>query len=124
MCLWLFCFVFYSIDCLICHGLLTDLVGKSARSLYNMITASGNKNYYKKDICKKKKRMAIDAELTYEHTVQTSMNPHTEPCFTPSFCRHQECPGLTSSGIMIINNNNNVHLSCAHQRPERSHDTY
>ena len=22
------------------------------------------------------------------------------------------------------NNNNNVHLSCAHQRPERSHDTY
>ena len=21
-------------------------------------------------------------------------------------------------------NNNNVHLSCAHQRPERSHDTY
>ena len=23
-----------------------------------------------------------------------------------------------------INNNNNVHLSCAHQRPEHSHDTY
>ena len=22
------------------------------------------------------------------------------------------------------NNNNNVHLSCAHQCPERSHDTY
>ena len=22
------------------------------------------------------------------------------------------------------NNNNKVHLSCAHQRPERSHDTY
>ena len=22
------------------------------------------------------------------------------------------------------NNNDNVHLSCAHQRPERSHDTY
>ena len=22
------------------------------------------------------------------------------------------------------NNNNNVHLSCAHRRPERSHDTY
>ena len=22
------------------------------------------------------------------------------------------------------NNNNNIHLSCAHQRPERSHDTY
>ena len=22
------------------------------------------------------------------------------------------------------NNNNNVHLSCAHQLPERSHDTY
>ena len=22
------------------------------------------------------------------------------------------------------NNNNNVHLSCAYQRPERSHDTY
>ena len=28
-----------------CHGLLTDLVGKTARSLYNLITASGNKNY-------------------------------------------------------------------------------
>ena len=25
---------------------------------------------------------------------------------------------------LINNNNNNVHLSCAHQRPERSHDTY
>ena len=24
----------------------------------------------------------------------------------------------------ILFNNNNVHLSCAHQRPERSHDTY
>ena len=24
----------------------------------------------------------------------------------------------------FITNNNNVHLSCAHQRPERSHDTY
>ena len=24
----------------------------------------------------------------------------------------------------INNNNNNVHLSCAHQCPERSHDTY
>ena len=24
----------------------------------------------------------------------------------------------------VDNNNNNVHLSCAHQRPERSHDTY
>ena len=22
------------------------------------------------------------------------------------------------------NDNNNLHLSCAHQRPERSHDTY
>ena len=22
------------------------------------------------------------------------------------------------------NNNNNVHISCAHKRPERSHDTY
>ena len=27
------------------------------------------------------------------------------------------CPSLTR-------NNNNVHLSCAHQRPERAHDTY
>ena len=26
--------------------------------------------------------------------------------------------------IHIINNNNNVHLSCAHQHPECSHDTY
>ena len=26
--------------------------------------------------------------------------------------------------VMRIYNNNNVHLSCAHQRPERSHDTY
>ena len=24
----------------------------------------------------------------------------------------------------VYNNNNNVHCSCAHQRPERSHDTY
>ena len=25
---------------------------------------------------------------------------------------------------VIAIHNNNVHLSCAHQRPERSHDTY
>ena len=24
----------------------------------------------------------------------------------------------------FLTSNNNVHLSCAHQRPERSHDTY
>jgi len=27
-------------------------------------------------------------------------------------------------GHASYHNNNNVHLSCAHQRPERSHDTY
>ena len=26
--------------------------------------------------------------------------------------------------VTVYNNNNNVHLLCAHQRPERSHDTY
>ena len=26
--------------------------------------------------------------------------------------------------VYVPYNNNNVHLSCAHQRPERSHDTY
>ena len=26
--------------------------------------------------------------------------------------------------VCVCNNNNNVHLSCARQRPERSHDTY
>ena len=26
--------------------------------------------------------------------------------------------------VYFSNNNNNVDLSCAHQRPERSHDTY
>ena len=30
---------------------------------------------------------------------------------------------VTPPGL-VANNNNNVHLSCAHQRPERSHDTY
>jgi len=29
-----------------------------------------------------------------------------------------------NSAVSNNNNNNNVHLSCAHQRPERSHDTY
>ena len=27
-------------------------------------------------------------------------------------------------GVVFIIDNDNVHLSCAHQRPERSHDTY
>ena len=31
---------------------------------------------------------------------------------------------LKPTSGFIINNNNNVHLSCAHQCPERSHDTY
>ena len=32
--------------------------------------------------------------------------------------------GNVSHRTRCDNNNNNVHLSCAHQRPERSHDTY
>ena len=42
-----------------------------------------------------------------------------------------QIPGLFSLSKINIapaapdnNNNNNVHLSCAHQRPKRSHDTY
>ena len=31
---------------------------------------------------------------------------------------------LVEFAFVYNNNNNNVHLSCAHQRPERSHDTY
>ena len=32
---------------------------------------------------------------------------------------------LKDSGDLLASDiNNNVHLSCAHQRPERSHDTY
>ena len=31
---------------------------------------------------------------------------------------------LWTQSCCDFNNNNNVHLSCAHQRPERSHDTY
>ena len=34
----------------------------------------------------------------------------------------REVPAL-SAGRWLFNDNN-VHLSCAHQRPERSHDTY
>ena len=36
--------------------------------------------------------------------------------------------GTTGREMVVVghsnNNNNNVHLSCAHQCPERSHDTY
>ena len=31
---------------------------------------------------------------------------------------------FTQAWSLTITNNNNVHLSCAHQRPERSHNTY
>ena len=34
------------------------------------------------------------------------------------------CRDLADMSEVESNNNNNVHLSCAHQRPERSHDTY
>ena len=36
-------------------------------------------------------------------------------------------PALKFPGVKFsvdANNNNNVHLSCAHRRPDRSHDTY
>ena len=33
-------------------------------------------------------------------------------------------PLYTTTTTTTTNNNNNVHLSYAHQRPERSHDTY
>ena len=33
---------------------------------------------------------------------------------------------VLGGGVSVLGgeSNNNVHLSCAHQRPERSHDTY
>ena len=37
---------------------------------------------------------------------------------TPTHCKIMKCDSTMN------NNNNNVNLSCAHQRPERSHDTY
>ena len=33
-------------------------------------------------------------------------------------------PWSGTSVMLLLHNNNNVHLSCAHQRPEHSHDTY
>ena len=39
----------------------------------------------------------------------------------------EECRSRHSVFRAVNNNNNhhnNVHLTCAHQRPERSHDTY
>ena len=57
-----------------------------------------------------------------------------------AFCRLSACADFSAAGHLVCsdlphtlaqffdsvkdNNNNNVHLSCAHQRPERSHDTY
>ena len=38
--------------------------------------------------------------------------------------REREREYGTFSDDRARNNNNNVHLSCAHQRPERSYDTY
>ena len=38
-----------------------------------------------------------------------------------------DCAGFWPNGSspgMRVNNNNNVHLSCTHQHPDRSHDTY
>ena len=44
----------------------------------------------------------------------------------PSACRTQGGPfmSLRPAVHREVLNNNNVHLSCAHQPPERSHDTY
>ena len=43
-------------------------------------------------------------------------------------CKTSKSVGLQEARDMAhslwINNNDNVYLSCAHQRPERSHDTY
>jgi len=44
------------------------------------------------------------------------------PCRTGDSNPCQYCPRLFSRTLDV--NNNNVHLSCAHQRPERSHDIY
>ena len=48
---------------------------------------------------------------------------HEAVCQThgAAFPRHKE-PKLIAQ--KDNNNDNNIHLSCAHQRPERSHDTY
>ena len=51
------------------------------------------------------------------------VNLSSDQEFLDSFCVLQLMTlGITWETQMY--NNNNVHLSCAHQRPERSHDTY
>ena len=88
---------------------------------------------------------------THTHThmharTHTCAHTHTHACTRTHECTHthqsdhhqqQKSPDLESFHTAITNqntqytttlinnnNNNNVHLSCAHQRPERSHDTY
>ena len=67
---------------------------------------------------------------------------HLQNCvqsFTIQWCGHVYymakimCRGVRHVQTMVtmmcwggghVNNNNNVHVSCAHQRPEHSHDIY
>ena len=54
---------------------------------------------------------------TYTHIIYTHARHFTHGDFSPFF-------HILHVPALYNNNNNNVHLSCAHQRPERSHDTY
>ena len=44
--------------------------------------------------------------------------------FKSSSAAFTGCALLREMQVLEASFNNNVHLSCAHQRPERSHDTY
>ena len=48
--------------------------------------------------------------------------PCVYTCKKITYARWRSCSPCQSA--VYYGNSNNVHLSCAHQRPERSHDTY
>ena len=53
------------------------------------------------------------------------VNASSHSCFRFLYCGVREIGRRAVREVVTNNNNNNnVHLSCAHQRPERSHDTY
>ena len=58
-------------------------------------------------------------------TITTWSPRHTdrEPIKPELMYPHKAHQKISVCGL-TVDNNNNVHLSCAHQRPERSHDTY
>ena len=115
----------------------TDIHQRSALSESSPLSdVSDTQTYINARPCKSNLPFPASRPHIHQHAASSESSPFftyvghtcikTRPCqSSPLFMCLGHTKHTSTRGLVgVIYNNNNVHLSCADQRPERSHDTY